>query len=295
MTVPDQAWLGPLARRRRRTVAVRDRTPLSGGYGSGGAERIDLDDGTTVVLKRTAAVEAAALRAVAVVNGPVRLPRLLASGDGWVLLEHVDGTPLPDDAPVPDEVWRTLALVHAHWRRNRPRGIPVVDDAWWAARCRHAAERLRAAGHDGADLVARWADDERARTALRALPRTLCHGDAHRGNVLVGPSGAMLLDWGNARAAAGSLDTVVLTAPPADGPADAPAAPVPAVYRDTLHAALGAPDPPAMVAAENAWARAQAHVQYLSFAADHQPADRATSMIAVVTAALDEFGAIVGG
>lgn len=130
MTVPDQAWLGPLARRRRRTVAVRDRTPLSGGYGSGGAERIDLDDGTTVVLKRTAAVEAAALRAVAVVNGPVRLPRLLASGDGWVLLEHVDGTPLPDDAPVPDEVWRTLALVHAHWRRNRPRGIPVVDDAW---------------------------------------------------------------------------------------------------------------------------------------------------------------------
>lgn len=76
MTPADDAWLRPLARRRRRDLAVRARTPLTGGYASGGAERIDLDDGTAVVLKHTGAAETAALRAVAVVNGPVRLPRI---------------------------------------------------------------------------------------------------------------------------------------------------------------------------------------------------------------------------
>ncbi|MCM3846478.1 aminoglycoside phosphotransferase family protein [Pseudonocardia sp. DR1-2] len=291
MTPADDAWLRPLARRRRRDLAVRSRTPLTGGYASGGTERIDLDDGTAVVLKRTGAVETAALRAVAVVNGPVRLPRMLGSGDGWVLLDHEPGAPLPVGAPVPDDVWRTLALVHAHWRRNRPRGVPVVDDAWWARLCGHAADRLRAAGHDtAAASVVAWAGDDRARTALRALPRTLCHGDAHRGNVVAGPAGAVLLDWGNARVAVGSLDVVVLAAPPSDGPADAPSAPVPAVYRDTLSGALGAPDPPAMVAVETAWARAAAHVQYLPFAADHQDPDRVASMVRVAAAALDELG-----
>lgn len=303
--VPDDAWLRPLRTRLRREVRVTAREPLSGGYASGGAERIELDDGSAVVLKRTGPVEAAALRAVAVVNGPVRLPRMLASGDGWVALAHEPGGPLPDGDPVPDDVWRTLALVHAHWRRNRPRGVPVVDPAWWARLCGTASEALRAAadrsGTDAgpalldADAAVRaWAGDDRIATALGALPRTLCHGDAHHGNVHTGPDGAVLLDWGNARVAPGSLDCVVLSAPPADGPADAPAAVVPQRYRETLHAELGAPDPPRMIAAETAWARVQAHVQYLPFAAEHQGPERVASMVRVVHTALDELGGALG-
>ncbi|ANY05628.1 phosphotransferase [Pseudonocardia sp. HH130630-07] len=287
--LPDEVWLRPLARRRRRPVRVTGRAPLTGGHASGGAERIDLDDGTRVVLKRCGPVDAAALRAVAVVDGPVRLPRMLASGTGWVLTDLEPGAPLAPGDPVPDGVWRTLALVHAHWRRNRPRGVPVVDQAWWAGLCERAAA-VFPPGAGRPAVVRAWASDERIGTALRALPRTLCHGDAHRGNVHAGPSGAVLLDWGNARVAVGSLDAVVLTAPPADGPADAPAAPEPPIYRETLHAALGAPDPPAMIAVERAWARVQAHVQYLPFAAGHQGDERVASMVRVVQEALAELG-----
>lgn len=309
--VPDDDWLRPLRARLRREVRVRGRAPLPGGFASGGAERIDLDDGSAVVLKRTGPEEVAGLRAVAVVNGPARLPRMLASGTGWVLLAHEPGAPLPDGDPVPDEVWRTLALVHAHWRRNRPRGVPVVDPGWWARLCGRASSAVRAAaeraatapggGPTGASreldaaaaAVGSWAGDQRAATALAALPRTLCHGDAHRANVHTGPQGPVLLDWGNARVAPGSVDVVVLSAPPADGPADAPAAPVPATYRDTLHDALGAADPPAMIAAETAWARVQAHVQYLPFAAGHQDPERVASMVRVAATALDELGTIL--
>lgn len=307
--VPDDAWLRPLGRRLRREVRVTGREPLSGGYASGGAERIELDDGTRVVLKRTGPIEAAALRAVAVVNGPARLPRMLSSGDGWVLLAHETGDPLPDGGPVPDDVWRTLGLVHAHWRRNRPRGVPLVDPAWWAQLCGTASDALRAAADrsgtigdttsravltDADAAVRDWATDGRITTALAALPRTLCHGDAHRGNVHTGPAGAVLLDWGNARVAPGSLDCVVLSAPPAGGPADLPADTVPELYRETLHAELGAPDPPRMIAAEAAWARVQAHVQYLPFAAEHQGAERVASMVRVARAALTELGGTLG-
>ncbi|MEQ3548914.1 aminoglycoside phosphotransferase family protein [Pseudonocardia nematodicida] len=291
MTVPDELWLGPLGKRLRREVRISGRETLAGGYASPGVERIDLDDGSSVVLKESGPEEAAALRAVGVVNGPVRVPRMLASGEGWVVLAHEPGSPLRAGEPVPDEVWRTLALVHAHWRKNRPRGLPVVDLGWWAGLCGFASLALEGAGMGAAgEVVGSWAEDGRAAIALAALPRTLCHADAHRGNVHVGPEGAVLLDWGNARVAPGSLDGAVLAAPSPDGPADAPADPVPDVYRETLHAALGAPDPPLMIAMETAWARAQAHVQYLSFAADHQSPERVASMVAVASAALDELG-----
>ncbi|MEV1294678.1 phosphotransferase [Pseudonocardia sp. NPDC049635] len=301
---PDEVWLAPLATRLRREVRVAGRAPLAGGHASAAVERIDLDDDSSVVLKAAAPDEIAALRAVAVVNGPVRVPRMLASGNGWVVLAHEPGAPLPPGAPVPDEVWCTLALVHAHWRRNRPRGVPVVDPTWWGQLCGLASVGLQAAAARVADAgriyleadatVRTWAADSRISTALAALPRTLCHGDAHRGNVHIGPSGAVLLDWGNARVAPGSLDTVVLAAPPADGPADAPADPVPEIYRATLHEALGTPDPPAMIAVESAWARLHAHAQYLPFAAEHQSADRVASMVRVAAAALDELGELLG-
>ncbi|MDN5914189.1 MAG: aminoglycoside phosphotransferase family protein [Pseudonocardia sp.] len=294
---PDDVWLPVLGRRTRTTPAVTGREPLTGGYSSPGVERVDLDDGRSVVLKSGRPEEIAAMRAIAVVTGVDR-PRLVASGRDWLVLDHHPGPPADPAAPVPDEVWTTLARVHAHWRRNRPRGVPVVDPAWWGRLCETVLVALRggaersgdAAYSDAAAAVRAWAADPRIAAALNVLPRTLCHGDAHRGNVVCDPSGAVLIDWGNARVAPAGLDVAVLTAPGPSEPADRTPDPVPAAYTDTLAEALGRPDPPQMRAVEREWALVQAYVQYLGFAADHQGPDRVRAMTGVATAALDRLG-----
>ena len=97
---PDDAWLPVLGRRARRTPAVLDREPLGGGYASAAVQRVDLDDGRSVVLKAAQAGEVAALRAIGVVPGVDR-PRMLASGPGWGALEHYPGTPAAPGRPVP--------------------------------------------------------------------------------------------------------------------------------------------------------------------------------------------------
>ncbi len=293
----SEAWISALARRERRTPRIAGREPLSGGYVSGSVERVELDDGRSVVVKAASAVELAAMRAIAVVDGVDR-PRMLAHAGSTIVLTHHDGPAAPADRPVPDEIWRTLALVHAHWRRNRPRGIPVVDAAWWRGLCEHvlvavrsAAARTGSAEHrDVAAAVESWAGEPRIGRALAALPRTLCHGDAQQGNVLLPPDGPVLIDWGNARVAPAGLDVVVLAAPDPSGPADAQPDPVPRVYTETLAERLGGADPPERTAAEREWALVQAHVQYLGFAADHQPAARVAGMAEVAACALDRLG-----
>lgn len=291
---PDDVWLPVLGRRTRTSIAILGREALTGGYVSSAVQRVDLDDGRSVVLKAARPEEIAALRAVAVVVGVDR-PRMLASGPDWLVQTHHPGPPAPPDGPAPDEAWTTLARVHAHWRRNRPRGVPVVDPAWWRRLCATVLGSLEGAGADeaftdAAAAVRAWAADERVGRALTVLPRTLCHGDAHRGNVLLDPDGPVLIDWGNARVAPGGLDVAVLRAPDPSGPADAPPHPVPDAYTETLAAGLGRADPPGLVAVEREWGTFQAHLQYLGFAADHQGPDRVRGMTAVAAAALDRLG-----
>lgn len=294
---PDEVWLAVLGRRTRTSPAVTGREPLAGGYVSAQVQRVDLDDGRSVVLKAARPEEIAALRAVAVVTGVDR-PRMLASGRDWLVQTHHPGPPAPAGGPAPDQVWTALARVHAHWRRNRPRGVPVVDPQWWRRLCTTVLAALDGAAArtgdgayaDAAASVRGWAGDERVGRALGVLPRTLCHGDAHRGNVLLDPAGPVLIDWGNARIAPAGLDVAVLRAPDPSGPADAAAHPVPAAYTDTLAAGLGRADPPALVTAEREWGTFQAHLQYLGFAADHQGPDRVRGMTAVADAALDRLG-----
>ena len=292
----SEAWVSALGRRERRTPRIVSREPLAGGYVSGSVERVDLDDGRSVVVKEASATEVAAMRAIAVVGGAGR-PRMLAVAGRTIVLTHHDGAAAPPDRPAPDEVWHALALVHAHWRRNRPRGVPVVDPSWWRALCEQVLVALRGAERrTGSDehraavtAVESWAGDDRITRALAALPRTLCHGDAHRGNVLLAGDGPVLIDWGNARVAPGRLDVTVLAAPDPAGPADAAGFPVPPAYTETL-AALGVIDPPELAAAEREWALVQAHVQYLGFAADHQGPARVAGMVEVAAGALDRLG-----
>lgn len=280
MTAP--AWLVALGP----GVQIRGSEPLTGGYVAASVERVELDvDGRarTVVVKRTTAAEVAAMRAIAVVRDD-RLPRMIATGHDeqghWIVLAHHDGPALATGAPVPAEVWSALGAVHRHWFRKRPRGLPVVDDRWWRRTIAdHTLPAVRgAAQRTGDPAVARvaaqlplWAVDPRISRALAVLPRTLCHGDAHPGNVLLPATGAVLIDWGNARVAPPALDVVTLGGEPG--------------------ADYAGPDLPAELRpVHEHWARVQAHVQYLAFAADHLGVARVTQMAETVERSLAGLG-----
>ena len=261
----DDAWRPVLERRLGAPVRVLGRAPLSGGYVAASVEKLDLDvDGwaRAVVLKVAGPVEVAAMRAVAVVAGA---PKALAIGPGWLVLPFVDAPALGAAEPVPEPVWRTLAAVHAHWLGKRARGIPVVDAAWWAALCDRTLVAVRGglARTGEQEFVAAeqallgWRADPVITDCLARLPRTLVHGDAHRGNVL----GDTLIDWGNARVAPAALDLATLRAQGAVPP-------------------LWFAEPPG-----RDWADVHVHVQYLGFAADHLGAARVGEMIATATAA----------
>jgi hypothetical protein len=266
----DPAWRPAVERRLGAPVQVLSRAPLTGGYVATSVERVDLDVGgrtQTVVIKAAGPVEVAAMRAVAVVAGP---PQALVIGPGWLVLPFVDAPALGADEPVSEPVWRTLAAVHAHWLGKRPRGIPVVDAAWWAALCdrtlvavrgglARTGEREFAAAEQA--LLA-WRADPAITDCLARLPRTLVHGDAHRGNVL----GDTLIDWGNARVAPAALDLA------------------------TLRAQGAVPPPWFAEPPGREWADVHVHVQYLGFAADHLGAARVGEMIATAAAARAHLG-----
>ena len=266
-----QVWLTSLERRLGAPVLLRGRAPLTGGYAAASVERVEVTVGgrpLTAVLKAAGPVEVAAMRAVAVVAGQAPA---LAIGADWIVLPFVDGPPLGPDDPVPEPVWRSLAAVHTHWLGRRPRGIPVIDAAWWAALCDRTLVAVRGGlARTGerefaeAERVLRaWRADPAITGALAGLPRTLVHGDPHRGNIL----GDTLIDWGNARVAPAALDEAVLRAQGATPP---PWYPVPSPL-------------------ERAWADVHVHVQYLGFAADHLGAARVGEMIARASGARERL------
>ncbi len=270
--VPDARWL-PALRRALGPVDVVQRSPLTGGYVSPAVERVELSSGDVVVLKAASDVEVAAMRALAAVPGAE--PRALASGPGWLVVPWVAGAPPADGEPVPEAVWQTLARVHGHWAGRSPAGVPVVDAGWWArlvdrtlVAVRGGAARTGEAAYAAAEraLVA-WRADRAVRAALAVLPRTLTHGDAHRGNVL----GSTLIDWGNARIAPAGLDLATLRAQGG----------VPPSW-------FAVPSP-----VESSWADVQVNVQYLGFAADHLGPARVAEMVEAAAAARSRLAALV--
>ena len=280
----DETWLRPVGRALGGTATIRSREPLTGGYASGEVERVELDvdgRGVSVVVKPATPGETAALRAVSVVPGVDR-PRVLAATREHLVVPHYAGGPVADGEPVPDAVWHVLGRVHAHWRGKRPRALPVVDGPWWRAlvdrtlvAVRGGADRTGDPAYTDAERAVRaWREDERIHAALTLLPRTLVHGDPHRGNVLTGPD-PVLIDWGNARVAPAGLDLAVLRAQGAEPP---PAYP--------------GPDP---APGEREWADVHVHVQYLGFAADHLGPARVAEMIAVATGALARLAPALRG
>ncbi|WP_232664808.1 phosphotransferase [Pseudonocardia sp. TRM90224] len=266
------------------------RAPLEGGYSSPEIERIELDvagRSVTVVRKNADSAEIAAMRAIAVVPG-VERPRLLAAGGNWLVMPFLDATPLTFGDPVPADVWESLARVHAHWLRNRPRGLPVVDARWWAHLCDYTLIAVRGGiARTGEEpyveaeaRLLEWRTDERIKAALAVLPRTLTHSDPHLGNVLVDDAGAVLIDWGSSRIAPAGVDLAVLSA---QGNA------VPTPYEELFAQLTGGAD--RLRAIEEPWADVHVNVQYLTFAADHLGAERVAAMVTTAAEALHRLGA----
>jgi fructosamine-3-kinase len=192
-------------------VAVRARRPLGGG-----AERIELADGRTVVAKRgepaALAAEAAGLRWLRVPGGPA-VPEVLEAADDRLVTSFVpDGAPSAESAAA---LGRELARMHAAGApafgaappggpvdarigRAPMRNAPASSWPEW-----YAADRmlpyLRAARDAGEFGPAEVAVVEAVAGRLTELagpaePPARLHGDLWSGNVLWSRSGAVLID-----------------------------------------------------------------------------------------------------
>jgi aminoglycoside phosphotransferase (APT) family kinase protein len=157
--------------------------------------------------------------------------------------------------------------------------LPAVRGA--AARSVDAAGSAAEVYSNAESKLLAWSSDERMLTALTVLPPTLAHGDLHRGNILEGSDGAVIIDWGGARIAPGGLDLAVLAE---QGGVD----------HDRYHVRLaeltGRPFMPALAEIERQWALAMGYVQYLGFAADHLGAERVGVMVDHAAQAFDRLG-----
>jgi hypothetical protein len=213
-------------------------------------------------------------------------------------MPHHPGMPSVDGQPVPDAAYEILARVHARYLGLQVPGLPVVDAGFWRWLCLDVAlpairgAAARSAGAHSADAawevyggagarLLEWSSDIRMLTALSVLPATLAHGDLHRGNILEGPDGAVIIDWGGARIAPGGLDLAVLAE---QGGVDHDR------YRRRLASLTGKPVDAALVEVEQQWALAMGYVQYLGFAADCLGADRVGVMVERATRALERLG-----
>jgi len=190
-------------------VPVRRSTPLGGG-----AARVELADGRTVVAKDgpTVAAEAAGLRWLAVPGGPP-VPEVLPCEGERLVTAHVPHGRASVDAAA--ELGRRLAVLHRAgapafgagppgagaqaWIGRAPmQNVPHPDWAPWYAEHR-LAPYLRTA-RDAGDLTAGEAGVvEQVCAQLPELagppePPAWLHGDLWSGNVLWGPDGAWLID-----------------------------------------------------------------------------------------------------
>ncbi|MBD3942925.1 aminoglycoside phosphotransferase family protein [Microbacterium sp. NEAU-LLC] len=269
--------------------------PLTGGAVSPAVRRIrvalDTGAGLELVLKTATPAEVAGLRhAQAARDARGVIPELVASGDDFVVLPYAAGEPL-GERPLPNDAVTALAGMHAAFVGERPGGVPVVDADWWHAllvdwavphvlehRGSHGPELIEravrvlqhAAGHPGVGPL------------LARVPATLLHGDVHGGNVLVGPEGSRLIDWGSSRVGPAMLD--LANTPDPDG----------SVTRLYARARARASAPLEAHEEElgRAWAAVQIPLQYLPWTIAHGPMPAAAEALDRAEAALSALPAL---
>jgi aminoglycoside phosphotransferase (APT) family kinase protein len=118
------------------------------------------------------------------------------------------------DAPIDwAAVGAAVRLVHEVDPDEIPPGYPVpspTDFPWWdfESLLAEVSELLDDRSRRG--LRAAIARDEGWRTAIRA-DAVICHGDVHPGNVMVSPTGPLLIDWDLLCSAGPAWDHAMLT------------------------------------------------------------------------------------
>jgi aminoglycoside phosphotransferase (APT) family kinase protein len=139
---------------------------------------------------------------------PVEVPVLVAHGPGWILMEAAGGEvgSAADVAPL-----ARLAPVHELFDGSTGIEDPRFRDIFGRERDGLLAAARAEAPAGMPEPLASLLDDPSPLTAIvDAEPRTLVHGDAWAGNVLVrGPGDYVWLDWEEAGAGPAALDLAV--------------------------------------------------------------------------------------
>jgi aminoglycoside phosphotransferase (APT) family kinase protein len=140
-------------------------------------------------------MEAALLRAAATAGVPVA--EVVAAGDDWIVMVHVDGESiarkiLRDDAyadarpKLAHQCGEILAALHRIPVDTTPLDEPAPLQTW-----RDTLDNL-GHPHPAFELAFRWLNDNQPVPAAR----TVVHGDFRNGNFIVGPEGVRaILDW----------------------------------------------------------------------------------------------------
>lgn len=193
-------------------------------------ERLVLGDGRRAVLKLGGFWRSGVERALyqtalkPAVHGS---PELLGAGDGWLLLEHVDGARVDvEDAEAIRPVYRRLADIHSAAAPELPE-TPLS-----ATSLRPLVELVHRAGRDPqaweiTPAILSIVESFAGRANFPPTgPPSLLHGDYQRGNWLIDAAGhARVLDWELAAVGCGILDLYYLH-PTGRGAGHAPAGPL---------------------------------------------------------------------
>ena len=140
---------------------------------------------------------------------PLGLPTLVEAGPGWILMEDVGGEPL---APVDVSPLEGLARMHELFQgatgteHERFRDVFGREQDGLLAEARISAN----AAALPEPLASLLADPSPLTDVIAAQPRTLVHGDAWPGNVLVrGTEDFVWLDWTESGAGPAAFDLAV--------------------------------------------------------------------------------------
>jgi hypothetical protein len=123
----------------------------------------------------------ACVRAIVGERGPLRAPRVLAQGRGWLVEHQV----LPSDEPV-----ETVVAAARELAGLQLPPLPPTPGRRFSPAALQRRLRLVARPRFAAELA-------RARRLLASsrLPQVTAHGDFHPGNVLRGDGAAWVIDW----------------------------------------------------------------------------------------------------
>ncbi|WP_165553939.1 aminoglycoside phosphotransferase family protein [Kribbella capetownensis] len=215
-------------------IEIISREPVTGGFS--GAPKFSLRVAMnqygrrierTVLVKHTSQLEISATQAAATVAGADAVPEIIETGTDelgpYLMTAFYDAEPAANEASLPANAIQTLARVHVHYLdESPPQSIPVVDAAWWRAKCDVSMQRLaaidRSVPNELIPHVAALQHDPRITSLLDQLPRTLLHGDVHHNNVLVDENQTgHIIDWGGALVGTPALDIANLGGPASSG------------------------------------------------------------------------------